>query len=269
MVAYNSLNTPETEGTTMRYLVIIPVFCVLATALGALSTSVAGAPTDSLWLKAVALSERNDDLVPGLMKMHMQEVDKHGEPKDIEKYHEVWSALKLGEGGEVEYEMIRAIENGKDVTEEEKEKAREESVEGEADEESESHSMESYNPFDPGNQEKVSIGAVREGEIVDGKKTAVYEFTERTDDNIVVSGKAWLEEDTGVPVRVEYTPDPLPKRIKHMVTTMEYEHIYPDSLIVKHMLVDVTGGILFIKKHFHMDMTFDRYWRLPEGYGEE
>jgi len=82
----------------------------------------------------------------------------------------------------------------------------------------------------------------------------------------VISGKAWLEPDTGIPVKIEYTPDPLPKRVKRMVTTVEYKHIYADSLIVRHMFVEVTGGILFIKKHFHMDMTFDEYWRLPEGY---
>lgn len=257
----------------MRYFAIFPAFCVFAIALGWLSPLGAGAPTDSLWLKAVALSDKNDNLVPGLMKMHMQEVDKHGEPKNIEKYHEVWSMLRFGEGGEVEYEMIKAIENGEDITEEEKakeeeEKAREEGEKSEDDEESDSYNLEGYNPFDPENQERVSIKVVEDGGLVGGKSTAVYRFTEHTEDDVVISGKAWLEEGTGIPVKIEYTPDPLPKRVKRMVTTMDYEHIYPDSLIVKHMFVEVTGGFLFIKKHFHMDMTFDEYWRLPEGYGK-
>jgi len=256
----------------MRYCAILPAICVFAVAVVGLPGPLPGSPTDSLWSKAVGLSDKNDNLVPGLMKMHMQEVDKHGDPKDIDKYNEVWSMLRLGEDGEVEYEMIKSIEDGEDVTEEAKakeEEAREESEESEGDEDSESHRMESYNPFDPENQDRVSFRVVDSGTTAGGKNTVVYEFTEKTEDDVVISGKAWLEEDTGVPVKVEYTPDPLPKRVKHMVTTMEYEHIHPDSLIVKHMFVEVTGGILFFKKHFHMDMTFDQYWRLPEGYGEE
>ena len=254
----------------MRYFALLTVFCVFALALGRPSTLRAGAPTDSLWLKAVALSNANHGLVPGSMRMYMQEVDKHGEPKDKEKYHEVWSTLSLGEDGEVEYGMVKTIENGKDVTEEEQAKQEEEEArekkDGKDDEDSGSHEMESYNPFDPDSQERISIEPIGEGGIVGGKSTTVYEFVEQTEDEVVISGKAWLETGTGIPVRIEYTPDPLPKRVKRMVTTMEYEHIYPDSLIVRHMFVEVTGGILFIKKHFHMDMTFDEYWRLPEGY---
>ncbi len=258
----------------MKYLELVTVFCVFALALGWLSTLGAGAPTDSLWLKAAALSDKNHDLVPGLMKMYMQEVDKQGEPKDDEKYHEVWSTLRLGEDGEVKYEMVKTIENGKDVTEEEKakeekEKADEKKEGDREDEDSESQEMEGYNPFDRESQAGISIEALGDGGVVGGRQTFVYEFTDRTEDDVVISGKAWLEEDTGVPVRIEYTPDPLPKRVKRMVTTMEYEHMYPDSLIVKHMIVDVTGGILFIKKHFHMNITFDDYWRLPDKENEK
>ena len=152
----------------MRYLTLLTVLCVSILALGGLSTLGAGAPADSIWLKAVALSGKNGDLVPGLMKMHMQEVDKHGEPKNDEKYHEVWTTLSLGEDGEVEYEMIRTIENGKDITDEEKakgekEKAREKEEDGEGDEDSDSREMESYNPFDPESQGRISTESIGDG----------------------------------------------------------------------------------------------------------
>lgn len=273
-VAARRLDTPYLERVEMRYPRLLTLVFLIALASGPASALRAGTPADSLWLKAVSISEKNDDLVPGLMKMHMQEVDKHGKPKDLDKYHEVWSTLSLGEDGEVEYEMIKTVENGKDVTEEEKakeekEKAREKDGDDEEGGDGESHEMKGYSPFDSENQGAVSIAALGSGGIVNGKSTAVYEFSERTPDDIEISGKAWLQIDTGVPVRVEYTPDPLPKRVKRMVTTMEYNHIYPDSLVVSRMFVEVTGGILFIKKHFHMDMTFDEYWRLPEGYDAE
>jgi hypothetical protein len=129
--------------------------------------------------------------------------------------------------------------------------------------------MEGYSPFGPESQTGMYVKPLGDGGIVGGRHTMEYEFTDRSDAEVVMKGKAWLEKDTGIPVRIEYTPDPLPKRVKRMMTTMEYEHISPDSLIVSRMYVEVTGGILFIKKHFHMNMTFDRYWRLPEGYDDE
>ena len=126
--------------------------------------------------------------------------------------------------------------------------------------------MEGYSPFDPEDQARVSFKVVGAGGIIDGRSTMLYEFTESTDEDVAFSGRAWLDAATGAPVKIEYTTDPLPKRVKEMVTTVEYEHVAPDSLVVRKMYVDVTGGILFIKKHFHMDMSFDDYWRLPEGY---
>jgi hypothetical protein len=256
----------------IKFLVVLTTCCVVTVIVGRLSTAAAEAPADSLWAKAVALWSLNDDLVPGLIKMHMQEVDKHGEIKDEAKYHEVWSTLGLGEDGEVESGMVKVIENGEDVTEKEKAKleseqdAEKSEGQGKDDEDSESQQMEGYSPFDSESQARVSLKSVGPGGSVSGRSTLLYEFTERTEKDVEFTGKAWLDAGTGAPVKIEYTLDPLPKRVKHMVTTMEYEHIAPDSLIVRSMAVDVTGGILFIKKHFHMAMTFDDYWRLPEDY---
>jgi hypothetical protein len=243
----------------MRYPVMFMMVCILLVPLGCVSASASGAQGDSLWIKAVTLSGLNDDLVPGLIKMHMQEVDENGNPKDEDKYNEVWSALKLGEDGEVEYEILKVIENGEDVTA--KEKAREERDENQGD--SESQGMEGYNPFKAENQHRISFEPMGSGGVIDGRNTVVYGFTEHTDEN-VINGRAWLEASTGVPVRVEYTPDPLPKRVKRLITTLDYEYLPPDSLIVRRLVMDATGGILFIKKHFHMNMTLDDYWRLPE-----
>jgi hypothetical protein len=259
--------TPEMEKTLMRYTALLMTFFVTTAAFGCLSICKAEAPTDSLWVRAVVLWSGNDDLVPGLIKMHMQEVDKHGKIKDQDKYREVWSSLSLGEDGEVEYQMVKVVEDGEDKTEQEKAKQDEEREEEEKEDgDSESHEMEGYSPFDSKTQDRISVNLLGAGGIVGGRDTEIYEFTEVTEDDVEMSGRAWLETATGAPVRIEYTRDPLPKHVKHMVTTMEYEHPAPDSLIVSDMFVEVTGGILFFKKHFHMNMEFHDYWRLPEDY---
>ena len=63
---------------------------------------------DSLWAKAVSLYEANADRVPGSLYMHMQEVDKHGEPKD-DKGQEIWTRLYLNEDGEVDAELVKML----------------------------------------------------------------------------------------------------------------------------------------------------------------
>jgi hypothetical protein len=256
----------------IKMVLLLAAFFLLAVGAARPASAGADAPADSLWKKAVALWGLNSDLVPGLMKMHMQEVDKHGQVKDEEKYHEVWSTLTLGDDGEVEYELVKVIENGEDVTEKERAKLEQEEDAGkdkdrdQGGEDSESNEMEGYSPFDPEDQTRVSFKAIGAGGIIDGIRTMLYEFSQSTDEDVAFRGKAWLNAATGAPVKVEYTTDPLPKRVKEMLTTVEYEQAAPDSLVVRKMYVDVTGGILFIKKHFHMDMTFDDHWRLPEDY---
>jgi hypothetical protein len=237
--------------------------------LGLSIVASADTPTDSLWLRAVNLSEQSKDLVPGTMESHMQEVDKHGKPKDDDKYRHTWGKLSLGDNGEVEYVPVKVIKNGEDITEEEQTKERERQ-EKEDEEDSEGFTTEGYTPFNAEVQDRMSIERLDETEVVDGRDLIVYKFVEHPDDedDDEVTGTAWFDTATGVPVRIEYTADPLPKRVKRMVTTMEYAYSAPDTLVAKRMIMDATGGMLFIKKHFHMEMTFDGYWRLPEDYEE-
>ena len=235
----------------------------------------AGDGADSLWAKAVSLHEANDRWVPGSIYIHAQETDKHGEPKD-KRGDEIWTRLFLNEAGEVEDELVKILENGEDKTEEEKAKReREEAEEEDGGEEGDGDGefrLEGYAPFDPKNGDLLTITPTGREEMVNGRRCAVFEFTgpmerdeeDDDDEEWTVMGHAWLEAETGVPFKVEYTTDPLPKRVKKMSTTILYEFEEPDTWYAESMSVQATGGILFIKKHFHMNMTFDDHWLMPE-----
>jgi len=227
---------------------------------------------DSLWARAVSLAEANDDWVPGSIYMHIQEVDKHGEPKD-DRGHEVWTRLYLGEDGEVESEMVKVLDNGEDITEEEKSKMEEEDAEGDDEDGGGGRmSMEGYTPFDSEHQDGLDLRATGEEDVIDGRRCVVLEFEDlresededRDEEDGTVKGRAWLEVETGIPRKIEYTTDPLPKRVKKMNTVTIYEYAGPDAWYATSMDLRATGGILFIKKHFHMRMTFGDYWRRPE-----
>jgi hypothetical protein len=246
-------------------------FSMLLTGFALLLPLVASAdtPEDSLWLRAVNLSEESKDLVPGAIESHMQEMDKHGKPKDEDKYQHSWGKLGPGDDGEIEYETVKAIKDGEDITEEEQAKEKEEQEEEDG-KDSDGFDPEDHNPFDADSQDRMFIERLDETETADGRDLAVYRFiklpADKEDEEVI--GKAWFDIAKGVPVKIEYTTDPLPKRVKRMVTTMEYIYSPPDTLIVRRMIVDATGGILFIKKHFHAEMTFTDHWRRPEGHEE-
>ena len=237
---------------------------------------------DSLWAGAISLFEANDDWVPGSVYMHMQEVDKHGEPKE-DKVQEVWTRLYLGEDGEVEAELVKALDNGKDITEEEKARSEEAEAEeaearesGNAEGDDDSHddngfAITGYVPFDPEHQDGMTVVATGDVEVVGGRNCTVFDFEddrkgddEDDDDDMVFVGKVWLDAESGAPLKLEYTTDPLPKRVKKMITTVLYDFTAPDTWRAASMSVQATGGFLFIKKHFHMNMTFGDYWRMPE-----
>ena len=295
-----------------NHVLAVSLACVLLLAFNPPAHAQAGA--DSLWAKAVAMCEANASWVPGSMYMHMQEVDKHGEPKD-DRGQEVWTRLFLSEDGEVDSELVKALDNGEDITEEEKAKREKEEAEREeerkeaekeqgereesggkdtekkqagseqaegeeADEEGGDNyefQVRGYDPFDPGHQEGLRIKATGEEELIYGRRCAVYEFLdERKKENRdhdeeewKAMGKVWLEVDTGAPCKLEYTTDPLPKRVKKMDTTVFYEFSPPDTLFAKNVSIRASGGFLFIKKYFHMNMTFSDYWRMPREEEEE
>lgn len=260
----------------MRSHFVVALLIMLMFAFAGPAALPASEGPDSLWAKAISLYEANDNWVPGSVYMRMQEVDKHGEPKE-DKLQEVWTRVYPGEDGEVEAELVKALDNGEDITEEEKEKREEEERERDSDDGDgdDRVTMEGYIPFDPEHQCGMSIVVTGDVEVVEGKRCVVFDFEderkgddEDDDDDMVVMGKVWLDAESGAPLKLEYTTDPLPKRVKKMKTTVMYEFTAPDAWQAASMSVQATGGFLFIKKHFHMHMDFSDHWRMPEEGGD-
>jgi hypothetical protein len=251
----------------MRNRHLVSAVLVVSMSFAIAAPLFAQSDADSLWARAVTLYQANANWVPGSVYVHMQEVDKHGKPKD-DRGQEIWTRLFLNEDGEVDSELIRILDDGEDTTEEEKARREEE----EENDDGNRVTMEGYVPFDPEHQDGLTVTPTGDEDVVDGRRYVVYEFEderkpEEEDEDgeeMTVRGKVWLDVETGVPLRMVYTPDPLPKRVKKMVTSVTYEYEGPEAWRAASMSTQATGGVLFIKKHFNMDMTFDDYWRRPE-----
>src|SRR3954463_15744914 len=78
----------------------------------------ASAASDPLWQKAVAVARKNSGWVAGLVVMRSQVVYR-GETNGV---NEIWTRSTLAKEGEVITEIVKVLEDGKDVTEQENKK---------------------------------------------------------------------------------------------------------------------------------------------------
>lgn len=218
---------------------------------------------DSLWQKAVALAEANQNWVPGLITNTVEAVNKKGESKGI--VEETWIRLSLGENGEIAEEFVKVIEKGKDVTEKRKQEAeRVEKSENESEveeEESGEITMSGGSPFNPEVQERITLKRTDRIEEIEGRRCIVYEFTHEIEEGRTLKGTTWLEEETGIPLKRQFSPNPLPKHVKRMQHTVNYAITPEGAWRAKGMQIEVTGGILFIKKRFRITVKFSDWWK--------
>ena len=87
-----------------------------------------------------------------------------------------------------------------------------------------------------------------------------YAPHERRADRRCASGHIELDAHDGLPLRLVFTPIPLPKMIRALTTTVRYGRVR--GLAVPDSTESIgEGGLLFIKKRFRIRMTY-HHWDL-------
>ena len=171
---------------------------------------------DSLWQKAVALSRANEDWAPGLLVVRMEMLDGRGSAQSTE---ETWLKMSLGPDGKIKEDLIKQVKDGPETKVEAR--AGEGKKKGEKKETSISVSSND-NPFSPKVQGNVSAKRTVQSKIILGKPCAGYEFKLSTKEGKTLSGTAWLEDPTGIPLEIQYTVRPLPAHVQRFSTLVRY-----------------------------------------------
>jgi hypothetical protein len=225
---------------------------VLASVLfGSMSFAFAAAPSDALWERALAVVRRNADWVAGLV-VTRSEVLYKGETNGV---HEIWKRSRLGTDAEVITDTVKVLEDGKDVTaqEKKKEKGKSKKPNGQA----------SLNPFDEEIQDRLSLAVTNRSRNIAGKDCVGYVFEVRNPNGPRAQGVAWLERQTGIPTELEnVTLDPLPdKHLKGMTITTRYESTADGVWRVKEICTITKVSMFFITADVQSIMTFTDYWK--------
>jgi len=225
-------------------------------------------PQDPLWRKAVTIAAANSDWVPGLT-ITRSEVLFRGKPEGT---HEFWQRSKPGPKGEVVTETVKVLEDGKDVTKEEKletpAKPEKKADKGKGKKSAgDGKSGGGGNPFDPDVQDRVSLKPAHQPKVVEGRDCAGYQFELKNAGGPLFRGTAWLEKQTGVPLEVEnMTMDPLPdKRLKSLVMTTRYDTTTNGTWLVKSNVTLTTVSVLLLKANARTTITFSEHWKKAAG----
>lgn len=231
-----------------------------------LSTQASGSPVDdgpeACWQKGVRAAQVSKDYVPGRIYVKFERLDGDGKTVDLK---ETWLEVRPGENRGT---LLRALENGKDITREELNKERREKEEAKGKKSDGGHfinlSSEELVPLLTNAKKPVAYQHI--GKEQDrGVECHVYKFQKNyvqksgpDEETVTQQGKIWLDAGSGMPVRSSYAPIPLPSMVQQMDMETTY-FLEGDTFFIKTHKMVVKAGILFLKKRFRISFVLGGY----------
>lgn len=225
------------------------VVCLLF-GIGAPGTYAASHPP--LWQKAVQIAAMNRAWLPGMIDQQMEEVKKKGETEVVEEVHVY---LSLDEDGNV----IQEVKMMKDGQEEDYVPEESDSD----DDETRDFSNGMVEDFlNPDFQDAVRVTTTEQHKTIAGQSCIAYDFRFEGEEE-VMTGTAWLDGQSGMPIEVQYIPDPLPEHVKEMSQTVRYHTASPTEWYPEEISIHVSGGFLIFKKQYRITVNLKDYWKHP------
>lgn len=248
-------------------LVFMPSTIMATAALAAAEGT--GVNPSGLWQKALAVYQKNNDLIPGKMEVVSELLDRRGRPGSVSKFY---FKIIVDDQGKAHSELTQAFRDNRDVSVEMKKRMEIRDAEQEKNSKNKETLTISMgdNPFNPDKQKNVKVHAHAEKQLLFGRMCRRFDFSFKADigrknqeENPTWVGKAWLEESSGIPVKLEFSFEPLPKHVNSLWTIYRYEINDAGDWFLKEIMVQGRGGFLFIKKGFRSSTRFSDYRRWP------
>jgi hypothetical protein len=234
----------------------------------------AASAAPELWRRAVAVFEANRHLQPGRVRASFAIVDDKGKPK---RTSEREMRYALDGQGRVQAELVRALDNGRDVTAKARSALRPERGDGDGRDARQGEGARASVslgdvPFAAGKQEQVEVLASPETAALFGMTCRRFDFTMRLilagsgrakGKTVSLRGMAWIDEEGGRPVKLEFAPEPLPSKVKSLWTVFTYGPGAGGEWLLKEISGEGAGGFLFIKRRFRSRIELGDYFAVP------
>ena len=227
---------------------------------GLLAATPAGAGTspspDPLWDLAVAIVAANDGWTAGTILFVATETNGKGEAR---RTSEITVRSVADEHGGARQEVVRYVENGRDLTEQ---KRGEQSADGSRGQQSSWNlSDPRQTPFHPATQPEVTFRRLDARRSIAGRECVGFAYEQGSGARERTVGTAWLEAQTGAPLAIEAAPDPLPPLVQRARMEVRFEYTPEGAWYPTRFVAEGTAVILFVKRGFSMDLTFTDHWR--------
>jgi hypothetical protein len=235
-----------------------------------------GANPSGLWQKALDVFQKNNNWFPSKVSILSEMLDRQGRSDSITK---LYFSITVDDKGEAHTELLQALKDGKDISADMKKKLEaSEALEEKTAKKKDTLTVSlAENPFNPDRQQGVTVRAHAEKQLLFGRVCQRFDFSFKTEidrknkkvEKTTWVGKAWLEENSGIPLKLEFSLEPLPKHVNSLWTIYLYEINATGDWVLKEIKVQGQGGFLFIKKSFRSTTSFSDYRRQPQKGDEK
>ncbi len=191
-----------------------------------------GAEGDSFWQKAVAIAQANRGWIPGCAVLRIEILNKHGEVEQQEETLLDFVSKDTGEAPVNSYVDPSSL------------------------------NIVGNSPFEPEFQSEISAHFTGERKNVEGKQCVRYEYVWHREAE-VLTGTAWLEQETGMPVKTESSGREsvrLEFSSRQRVTVI-FHNESDDAWFPRRMIMEVEAGLLTLGRNFRITLDYGDYRR--------
>jgi hypothetical protein len=206
----------------------------------------------SLWEKAVAIFEDNADLVARNTAIQMDVFDGRGNLKKRER-----SRLEnyVGERGRVQSRYLEVTLNGADITAQKR--AEQQSPLGE---EGAPFADLGQSPFQEAQQKNVRYASTGSVDYVEGRRALAFSFRHRMAGGGSNSGTAWLDAESGAPLKTIMTMDEAPFYVRRLELVKRYT-VNENRWYLASLEVDAMGQFLLFQRVYDIRTQFTNHFR--------
>lgn len=240
-----------------------PVFLALAL-LGFLGPRLSAMDAEAAWSAAAVMSKEAEAWKAGLMAMTVVEYGKDGQEKSKEESR---YRVRYAADGQMESEIIIAMKNGKDVTEERRKElsSGKQRGWGRSGQGAEGGAMAFPQPFSPAEGDSMERGQPSAG-VHSARAVWVFPFKYRVKGGMRWTGEVFLDKENGRPVAITLAAAGGIPGLKSMSMSGRYADQGQGGLLESAQM-KVLGQFLLKRVDFSFTMAFSEY--APPAAGAE
>lgn len=238
----------------MRKLLILLAVIAASPAAGA----------DELWNRAVSLFSTNSGWTAGRTEVVSENFNRKGALRSVERRI---TRSRLESDG-MKTEILFVEKDGVDITAEAREKAEQQRLAQDEEDKAQHEASESEaesdsgfpNPFDPNRQNVVEYQRNGKTLRVDGVSLVGFDFRMQVEEETFYLGAVFLDPDSGTPVELEATMEPLPRFADFVRIYVQFNND-DERWHVNFMEIEGAGSWLLIHRHFKSSISLSDYFR--------